>query len=158
MLTKYSFQGYDKEKMARAMSKNLPISTKHAVEICNFIKKKSTKKAKAMLKEVIDKKLAVPFKIYKKDIPHRRGNIAAGRYPEKGAKHILKLVEQVEANANNLNLNEDSLIIEHISANKAAQAWHYGRKKRRRMKRTNVELVVREEETKREIKKESKKK
>lgn len=144
--------------MARALTKNLPISTKHAVEICNFIRKKSTKKAKAMLKDIIDKKLAVPFKIYKKDIPHRRGNIAAGRYPEKGASHILKLIEQVEANANNLNLNEDSLIIEHINANKAAQAWHYGRKRRRRMKRTNIEIVVREEEPKKEVKREPKKK
>jgi len=48
------------------------------------------------------------------------------------------------------------LVIAHISAHKASKAWHSGRKSRRRMKRTNVEIVVEEKPTKTEKKKDKK--
>ena len=45
-------------------------------------------------------------------------------------------------------------MIIHICAHRAARPWHYGRQRRRKTKRTNVEVVVKEGV---EIKKEGKK-
>ena len=36
-------------------------------------------------------------------------------------------------------------VIEHINANKASQPWHYGRKRRSRMKRTHIQIVLKED-------------
>ena len=70
---------------------------------------------------------------------------------------FIKLIESAEANAQFKGLNTSKLVISHISANKASKAWHYGRKSRRKMKRTNVEVIVEEntkiEKIKEEIKK-----
>lgn len=141
----YKFKEYNKDNMARAVGLALPISTKHAVEICNFISGLKLKKAKEILNKVISLEQPIPFMRYNRDIGHKRG-IAAGRYPVKASKEILKLLEDVEANAQFKGLNTSALIIKHISANKAAIQWHYGRRRRRRMKRTHIEVVV--EETK----------
>ena len=62
---------------------------------------------------------------------------------------IIKLMEDVEANAQFKGLNTSNLVIAHISAHKAGKAWHYGRKSRRKMKRTTIEIVV-EEKAKKE--------
>ena len=53
-------------------------------------------------------------------------------------------MEQAEANAQFKGLNTGKLIISQIIANKASRPWRYGRKRRRRMKRTTVEVIVRE--------------
>ena len=82
-MNKYSFQGYTEGKMARAISKDLDISTKNSIEVCNFIKGKNTTKAKEMLKEVIVQKQAVPYKRANKNIAHKPG-MAAGKYPKNG--------------------------------------------------------------------------
>lgn len=130
--------------MARAAGIGLPISFKHSVEICKFIRNKSIALAKKMLREVTANKLAVPFRRYGFDLGHKK-KIGPGRYPKKASKEFIKLIENVEANAQFKGLNTSNLIISHISAHNAAKSWHYGRKSRRRMKRTNVEIFVEEE-------------
>ena len=149
----YTFREYDKEHMARAIGMALPISFKQSVEICDFIKKKKVNNAKNLLQEVIEKKVAIPFKKYKHDLGHKK-KIGPSRYPEKASKQFVKLIEDVEANAQFKGLNTSNLIITHISAHKAGKAWHFGRKSRRRMKRTNIEIIVEEKATKTENKKE----
>jgi outer membrane biosynthesis protein TonB len=59
---------------------------------------------------------------------------------------IRKLLETVEANAQFKGLNTSDLKIVHISANNAGNVWRYGRFRRRKMKRTDIEVV--EEESK----------
>ena len=76
------------EHAASVYGKDIPISTKHAIEICNFIRGKSIPQSKRMLKEVLGMKIAVPFKIYKRNVGHKPGRMAAGRYPTK-ASHLL---------------------------------------------------------------------
>ncbi len=139
----YTFRNYNQEHMARAVGMVLPISFKQSVEICNFIENKNVSDAKKLLQNVSEKKLAIPFKRFIFDLGHKK-KIGPGRYPEKASKEFIKLIESVEANAQFKGLNTSNLIITHVSAHKAGKAWHYGRKTRRRMKRTNVEIVVEE--------------
>lgn len=126
----------------------LPISFKQSVEICGFIRNKSVNDAKKVLQDVVNKKAAVPFKRFTFDLGHKK-KIGPGRYPHKASREFIRLIEEVEANAKFKGLNASNLAISHISAHKAGKAWHSGRKTRRRMKRTNVEIVV-EESTKKE--------
>ena len=139
----YTFKDYNQEHMARAVGMALPISFKQSVEICNFIKNKSVSEAKKVLDKVVDKKAAVPFRIYNRDLGHKT-KIGPGRYPEKASKHFISLIESTEANAQFKGLNTSNLTIVHISAHKAGKTWHYGRKSRRKMKRTNIEIVLEE--------------
>ena len=134
--------------MARAIGMNLPISFKQSVEICRFIKDKNISDAKNSLQKVIDKKIAVPFRRYNWDLGHKK-EIGPGRYPKNTSNEFIKLIEAVESNAQFKGLITSNLVISHISAHKAGKAWHYGRKSRRKMKRTNIEIVI-EEKVKKE--------
>ncbi|MDP3765096.1 MAG: 50S ribosomal protein L22 [Nanoarchaeota archaeon] len=153
----YTFRNYNQEHMARAIGMALPISFKQSVEICRFIGNKNVNDAKKMLQNVVEKKSAIPFKRYNWDLGHKK-KIGPARYPEKASKEFIKLIENVEANAQFRGLNTSNLIIAHVSAHKAGKAMHFGRKSRRRMKRTNVEIIVEEKAKKIEDKKELKNK
>ena len=133
--------------MARAIGVALPISFKQSVEICRFIKYRNINDAKVILHKVTEKRIPVPFRRYNMDLGHKK-KIGPGRYPKNASKEIIKLIESAEANAQFKGINTSNLIITHISAHNAGKAWHYGRKSRRRMKRTNIEIVVEESTTK----------
>lgn len=154
-MKEYTFRNYNEEHMARAIGMALPISFKQSVEICRFIKDKNVNDAKRFLRMVMDKKLAINFSRYNRDLGHKK-KTGPARYPEKASKHITKLIEAVEANAQFKGLNTSNLVIAHISAHKAGKTWHYGRKLRRKMKRTNVEVIVEEKLKRAEETKESK--
>ena len=102
----------DKENIAKVIGKDLPISTKFSVEICNFIRYKNTKKAKEMMQRVSDMKDAVPMKRFGKDLAHKPGKIAGGRYPLKASKYFLDLLNALEKNAENKGLNVELRAIE----------------------------------------------
>lgn len=144
-----SSKDYNKEHMARVIGRALPISTKQCIEICNFIRYKDLGKVKDTLNKITEKKVAVPFKRFR-GIGHKR-KIGPGRFPIKASKEILKLSESVEANAQFKGLDTSSLFIKHIKADKASKTWHYGRK-RRKMKRTTVEIIVEERKKRKEKK------
>lgn len=141
--------------MARAIGMALPISSKQSVEICNFIRNRNINEAKKMLQSVAEKKSAIPFRRYNWDLGHKKG-VGPARYPEKASKEFIKLIETVESNAQFKGLNTSNLVIAHASAHKAGKSWHFGRKSRRRMKRTNVEIIVEETQKKTAGKKEEK--
>tara|TARA_Y100000310_G_C20621188_1_gene783372 strand:+ start:1106 stop:1519 length:414 start_codon:yes stop_codon:yes gene_type:complete len=129
---------------SKAIGRNLAISKKDAVEIASFIRGKKLKKVKVMLEEVIVKKLIVPFKRFNKDRGHKRGKMAAGRYPVKASTHILGLVKSAEMNALNKGMNSDDLYISRIIANKGTGQMHHGRFRGRSMKRTHLEVALSE--------------
>lgn len=139
------------------MGKDLSISTKHSVEICRFIKKKKLSKAKELLNNVLKMKMAVPYRRYTWDLAHKKSTSGPGRYPIKAVKEILGLIEAVEANAQFKGMNTGNLVIEHICAHQASRPWHFGRQRRRKMKRTHIEIIAKEEAKKQEDKKEMKK-
>ena len=124
--------------------KDLGISTKKSVEVCNLIRNKTIEQAKKSLQNVIDMKKAVPYKRYNTNTPHKPG-MMAGRYPVKTCEVILDMLKSIEHNAHNQGLTS-KLVIAHISASKGSLQWHYGRKRRRKMKRTNLKIIVKEQE------------
>ena len=134
------------DHFAQAKSLNLPISTKHSVEICNSLRYKRTDYAKQFLEEVIGLNRAVPFKRFNRDMGHKAG-MAAGRFPQKAAQEFLSLVKSVEANAQFKGLNTSNLKITKILANKASVPATGGRH-RSGTKRTNLEVEVKEVMTK----------
>jgi large subunit ribosomal protein L22 len=151
---RYSQKLYD-DTMARALGRDIDISFKQSIEITRTIRKMEISKAKAYLQRVIDKKQPQAFHRFTNGLGHKPG-IAAGRYPIRASKAILSLVKEAETNAQTRGLG--TCIIIHASAQKARRPMHYGRHPRLRMKRTHVEIVVKETESKKEDKKEPKKK
>jgi large subunit ribosomal protein L22 len=141
MANNYSLKEYNKESMARVTGMSLPISFKQSIEICNFVRDKSLVDAKNILEKVIKHKQAVPFTRFNSNMGHKRG-IGPGRFPKKASKEILDLLNSAEANAQFKGLNTSSLVIRHINANKSSKVMHYGRKRSRAAKRTNVEIVL----------------
>jgi large subunit ribosomal protein L22 len=108
----------DPEKTAKASGREVRVSHKHAREVCRAIKGMTLANAKTYLKDVIDKKKAIPFTRFKKKAGHRRGlqKAFAGRYPVKAAKKVLNVIEGAEANAENKGLDVDRLRIFHAAA------------------------------------------
>ncbi len=154
MATKALSKTAKKELSAVARGLNLDISLKHAVEVSNILRRMKIEKAKLVLNEVIAKKCAVPFKRYNRDVGHKPG-MAAGRYPVKACKEILKILKSAVSNAIDKGLSAESLVISSIIANKGTTSLKYGRKRSRRAKRTHIEIVVTEvseEKTKRKPK------
>ncbi len=133
-----------KENFAIVNGRDLSISTKHAIEICNFIRGKNLLKSKEVMEKVLTKKKAIPFKRYNRDMGHRPGHVGSGRYPLKACKAILSLLESLEVNAQNKGLDTASLYIKEIIPNKASNVWHYGRQRRRKMKLTHIFMKTEE--------------
>ncbi len=135
----YTFQGYDEAKMAHAVGISLPISPKQAVEICNYLKHRSIKSAKAIIARVREMKQAIPFKRFNKNVGHKPG-IAAGRYPQHATREILKLIASAEANAHNKGIIGE-LYISHMNAHRAPPQPRSGRTPGE-AKRAHVEITV----------------
>ncbi|MFH0868477.1 MAG: 50S ribosomal protein L22 [Candidatus Woesearchaeota archaeon] len=157
MTTNYSEKSYNKETMARALGKSLPISFKQSIEICSLIRNKDVNYAKKVLNGAISLTTPIPFRRFNMNMGHKK-NIMSGRYPKKTSTEILKLIDCVEANAQFKGLNTANLVITHINANKASKVTHFGRKRSRDAKRTNVEIVVREKAAGRNAEKKTEKK
>jgi len=141
----------NKENSAKVNGISLPISTKQAIEICSFIRGMNPDYAKKLLEEVVQKNVAVPYRRFNKGVGHKT-KIGPGRYPVNAAKEFIKLIDSASANAQFKGLNTSSLIISRACANKAGNFWHFGRKRRRKMKRTHVEIFVEERKTRAETK------
>ncbi|RLI75405.1 50S ribosomal protein L22 [Archaeoglobales archaeon] len=146
---KYAYQPADETKAAKAMGYEMPISFKHAVEICRELRGKKINEAKKILEDVIAMKRPIPFKKYKKKVAHKSGlnKWYAGRFPQKAAKYILKVLRNLEANAEYKGLDLDNLIIVHAQAQKGRVIKRYmprafGRATPRFQQLTTVEFVA----------------
>ena len=113
---------------------NIPVSTKHSMAICIFIKRKKIQQAIKDLEEVARLRRAVPMK---GEIPHRKGDIMSGRFPEKAAKQFIILLKSLSSNAIHNGI-EDPIIVEAF-ANIGARP--FGRQGVRR-KRTHIKIVA----------------
>ncbi|MBS7624222.1 MAG: 50S ribosomal protein L22 [Candidatus Bathyarchaeia archaeon] len=121
----YSITTYNPDTMVKASGRDLRISPKAAREICAAIKGMMLGEAKEYLNQVISKKKAVPYRRYKKKLPHRRGLSGAGRYPVKAASRILEVLENAEANAEYKGFDTEKLRIIHASAYPGAKIRRY---------------------------------
>src|SRR3989338_7029717 len=121
--------------LVKVYASDLPISTKHAIELCSFMKGKELAKIKSKLNMVIEEKFVIPLKRFKHKRGHKQGHLGPGFYPKKASKHFLDLLTTLEGNAKNKGLNAETLIIENAISNRESISWHYSRHRGRKMKR-----------------------
>ncbi len=143
-------------KSARAMAKDVSISTKVAIEVCNFLRGKEIEHAITILEGVKSKTQAIPFKRFTDGVGHRPGKMGAGRYPVKAATEFLVLFTAVKANATAQGFT-GTLVIKHLAANRASRPMRNRSKYRGEFKRTHLEVIVVETEKKAKKKSEPKK-
>jgi len=138
-----------KKTQAVVNGKDLRISTKHAIAICNFIRNQGIDKAISKLEDVVKMKRPIPMK---GEIPHRKGKIMSGRYPIKASEVFIRLLKSLKANAiaNELELEKVKIT---CKANVAARP--YRRFGQSRFKRSHVEIKL--VELKKKINKEKRK-
>ena len=141
----------DPEKTAKASGRELRVSHKAAREVCRAVKGMMLSNAKTYLRDVIEKKKAVPFRRHKKKVGHRSGleKTFAGRYPVKVSQKILLVIEAAEANAENKGLDLDRLSILHAAAYPGIKIKRYtprahGRASPKFKTTTHIEIVLEE--------------
>jgi large subunit ribosomal protein L22 len=116
----------------------VPVSTKYAVGICKFIKKKKIGDAIRDLEEVSTLKKPVPMT---GELSHQKGKgISSAKFPQRASKHFIVLLKSLAANAT-ANELEDPVIVEAI-ANLGQRP--YGRFGRIRKKRTHIKIVAKD--------------
>lgn len=117
----YSFKETEPEIMVKASGRDLKISPKAAREICGAICTMNFEGARRFLQDVMDKKRPVPYRRYKKKVSHKTGLMGwyAGRYPVKAAFEIMKILNGLEANAEDKGLYVENMKIIHAAAQRA---------------------------------------
>jgi len=143
------------EHTAKALGKDLQISSKLSIEVCNYLRYRPLQKAKLILDRVAKLQQAIPVRRFTFDQGHKK-KIGPGRYPVKVCEEILKILRAAEANAQFKGLNTSLLHIVHMCAHKGGAPLHPGRHGRT-MKRTHVEVVVEEKPDAKKERKEEKK-
>lgn len=108
----------DLDRTVKCAGREISVSPKAVTELCRTIKGMLIKDAKHLLENVIEKKTSIPYKHYKKKVPHRKSNDKwfAGRYPVKAAKILMKLLEELESNAEYKGFNLDNIKIIHAAS------------------------------------------
>ncbi|MDO8642325.1 MAG: 50S ribosomal protein L22 [Candidatus Woesearchaeota archaeon] len=140
----YSFPDYEKGSMVRVIGRDVSISTKHSIEVCNTLRHRNIAVVKRILEDAIALKRPIPFKRYTNGAGHKPG-MAAGQFPKNACTAILNLIKSLEMNAQHKGLNTSRLVIIHAVANKGARPYRISRQRGRRMKNTHLEFVAREQ-------------
>ena len=120
----YTFK--PKEDHAKANGVNLSISTKDSIIICRKIRGMYLDEAEKFLENLVDKKVSI-----------------RGKYYTNATKTILDVLRSCKANAENLGLDMENLIV-HASAHKGPTIRRRRRKSDfgNRMKITNIEMML----------------
>lgn len=123
-----------KKNSALVNGRNLSISTKEAVAVCDFVRNKDVDKALADLELVTLYKRAVPMR---GEIPHRHGNIMAGRYPMNTVHAFIGLLKSLKTNAlmHDMELEKFKIFCMAHQASRPYKRFGAGK-----IKRSNVEL------------------
>ena len=147
---KYSFQNYDPTRHVRASLREKEISHKHAREIAVQIKGMSIERARDYLQRVITKESAVPFRRYKEQVGHKSDpGVMSGRYPQKSAKEFVKILDNIESNAEYKGMDLDRLKIVNATVHKGVIIKRFtpramGRATAKNNVLTHVEIVAQE--------------
>ena len=146
----YAFQNYDKTRHVRAALREKTISHKHAREIAHSLKGKSIESARTYLQSVTRLERAVPFKSYNNEVGHKSDTgVMSGRYPQKAASEFLRLLDNLESNAEYRGMDLDRLKIINATVHKGRKLERFtpramGRASPKTDILTHVELVAQE--------------
>ncbi len=146
----YAYQNYDSTRHVRASIREKQISHKHAREIAVKLKGLSIDKARDYLQSVIRLQRAVPFKRYKNQVGHKSDpGVMSGRYPRKSAIEFIKLLDNLEANAEYKGMDLDRLKIVNATVHKGVLIKRFipramGRATPKNNVLTHVEMVAQE--------------
>ena len=116
----YAAQNVDPETTAKAAGRELPVKPKFAVNVCKAIKGKTVKQARTFLEGVVELRTAVPFKVHKRQVKHRKGGVGPGQYPVSVAAAMLRILNDASSNAEYKGLDPDNMYVWHAAAHRAA--------------------------------------
>ncbi len=146
----YAFQNYDSTKHVRSSIRQKKISHKHAREIAVAIKGLTIEKARDYLVSVTRLERAIAFRRYKNQVGHKSDpGMMSGRYPQKAASEILRLLDNLESNAEYKGMDLDRLKIVNATVHKGTLIKRFipramGRATPKNDTLTHVELVAKE--------------
>lgn len=113
----YAYKPKNKDASVKAIARDLNMSPKDAVVICDALRGMPLDTAIAYLKDVVALKKPVPYPKYNKSVGHRKEEgFGPGRYPKKAAREILLLLENLTSNAEYKGLSLEDLKLTHIQA------------------------------------------
>lgn len=115
---RYSVQGLDESRAAKASLREVDASPKWTREVCAAIKGMDLEDAKRLLEDVIAKRRMIPYRRYRKLRAHHSETKGPGGYPVKPARLLLKLLESLEANAEFKGLDTSRLRIVHAAVHR----------------------------------------
>jgi len=147
---KYAFQNYDATRHVRSSLREKDISHKHAREVAVAIKGLSIEKARDYLMAVINKERAISFGRFKNQVGHKSDpGMMSGRYPQKTAKEFIKVLDNLESNAEYKGMDLDRLKIINATVHKGVIIKRFtpramGRATAKNDVLTHVELVAKE--------------
>jgi large subunit ribosomal protein L22 len=147
---KYAFQNYDATRHVRSSLREKDISHKHAREVAVAIKGLSIEKARDYLQAVINKDRAVAFRRFKNQVGHKSDpGMMSGRYPQKTAKEFIKVLDNLESNAEYKGMDLDRIKIVNATVHKGVTVKRFipramGRATPKNDVLTHVELVGQE--------------
>ena len=147
---KYAFQNFDATKHVRSSLREKDISHKHAREVAVAIKGLSIEKARDYLQAVITKQRAIAFRRYNNQVGHRSDpGMMSGRYPQKTVKEFIKVLDNLESNAEYKGMDLDRLRIVNATVHKGTIVKRFtpramGRASPKNNVLTHVELVAQE--------------
>ena len=147
---KYAFQNFDATKHVRSSIREKDISHKHAREVAVAIKGLSIERARDYLQAVINKERAIAFRRYNNQVGHRSDpGMMSGRYPQKTVKEFIKVLDNLESNAEYKGMDLDRLKIINATVHKGVLVKRFtpramGRATPKVNVLTHVELVAQE--------------
>lgn len=146
---KYSQKLEDESKLAKGMGIGLNMSFKHSVIVCGRIRNMKLSDAMNLLESVISLERVIPFKRFRTGVGHRRGDgkETIAKYPKKASSEVLKVLRNVEANADYKGLDIEKLKLIHIEAHKGARRRRIKPKGRWKLWRTelvHIQAIARE--------------
>lgn len=112
-----------KKEIAVTRANGIRISLKHSMAIAKFIKGKGIDQAMRELESVAKIKRAIPFK---GEIPHRKGDIMAGRYPVNASKAFILVLKGLKGNVIANGMEIDKTIITSVNPSFASRPMRKG--------------------------------
>jgi len=133
------------ENCASARVEGTNTSHKDLIQVCAAIRNKKADWAVSFLEKVADGEVPVLYRSYNKKIGHRRElGGRKGRYPQKAAKAVLKLLQSAMANGRVAGLGEEFTILTASANTKEVypRMAPKGRRVRSALRTSRIEIIL----------------